>query len=73
MPNWARLPSTRKDVSLGYRMGSAFENGSGDEGPLAKFLAIGGCFGLIIFSFLGLLALVGGVGWGVWSLLVWIF
>lgn len=73
MPNWARLPSTRKDVSLGYRMGSAFENGYGDEGPLAKILAQGGCFALIIASFLGMAALVGGVGWGLWSLAVWIF
>lgn len=68
MPNWARLPGTCKDVSLGYRMGSAFENGYGDEGPLAKFLAVGGCFGLIIFAFLLLLAIVGGAGWGIWYL-----
>lgn len=73
MPNWARLPSTRKDVSLGYRMGSAFENGYGDEGPLAKFLAIGGCLGLILFVALFLLSLLGLAGWGIWSLAVWIF
>lgn len=35
MPKWARLNSTR-DASLGERMGSVFENGYGDEGPMAK-------------------------------------
>ncbi|QAX95878.1 hypothetical protein SEA_WATERMOORE_181 [Streptomyces phage Watermoore] len=49
-------------------MGSAFENGYGDEGPLAKFLAIGGCFGVIIFAFLLVLAILGGAGWGLWYL-----
>lgn len=73
MPVWMRLPSTSKTKSLGDRMGSAFENGYGDEGPLAKFLAIGGCLGLIGFVALFLLGLVGLAGWGIWSLVVWIF
>lgn len=72
MPNWARLPSTRKDVSLGYRMGSAFENGYGDEGPLAKFLAYGGCFGVLLFIAFVMGAIVAGAGYGLWCLVVWI-
>lgn len=72
MPNWARLPGTRKDVSLGYRMGSALENGYNDEGPLAKFLAIGGCFGVLAFIALVLGAIGAGITYGIWSLVVWI-
>jgi len=42
MPNWAKLNSTR-NAPLRDRMGSAFENGYGDEGPLAKGLVYGCC------------------------------
>lgn len=59
MPNWARLPSTRKDQPLRDRMASALENGYGDEGPLAKVLAIGGCFGCLGAITLGPIIVVG--------------
>lgn len=63
MPKWARLKTTR-DASLGDRMGSVFENGYGDEGPVAKgccmilfvgvvfvpFLVAGGLLGWLIYA-----------------------
>ncbi|AYB70991.1 hypothetical protein SEA_YABOI_193 [Streptomyces phage Yaboi] len=70
MPNWMRLPNTRKDVSLGYRMGSAFENGYGDEGPLARGLVVGGC---VFLPLLIVIALFGGAAYGLWELATWLW
>lgn len=55
MPKWARL-STTSDASLNDRMASVFEDGRGDEGPMAK----GCCFVLLIFP---LLFVVGSIVW----------
>lgn len=69
MPKWMRLPSTSSDP-LSHRVGSAFENGYGDEGPLAKAIVVGGCVFLpLAFT----LAVFGGVAWGVWCLIGLIF
>ncbi|QMP84284.1 hypothetical protein HUN41_00191 [Streptomyces phage Coruscant] len=57
MPKWMRLPSTR-DESLAYRMGSVMENGPADNGPLAFFLAWGGCLGAVALVFLTLIGVI---------------
>jgi hypothetical protein len=49
MPNWAKLNSTR-NAPLRDRMASVFENGYGDEGPMAK--------GCCVFLFLGVLGIM---------------
>jgi hypothetical protein len=49
MPNWARLKTTR-NAPLGDRMASVFENGYGDEGPMAK--------GCCLFLFLGVMGIL---------------
>lgn len=51
MPKWMRLKTTR-DAPLLDRMGSALENGYSDEGPLARILGVGGCFGLVFLAFI---------------------
>lgn len=51
MPKWMRLKTT-SDAPLLDRMGSAVENGYGDEGPLARILGVGGCFGLVFLAFI---------------------
>lgn len=59
MPKWARLKTTR-DASLVERMGSVFENGYGDEGPVAK----GCCAVLFVGIVLGPFLLIAGlIGW----------
>jgi hypothetical protein len=63
MPNWARLPGTRKDVSLGYRMTSVLEDGYGDAGPLATVLAVGGCFGAILIASAIIIGVPVGILW----------
>lgn len=67
MPKWARL-STTSDKPLRDRMADAIENGYGGEGPLAKVLAYGGCFGAILLGFLFVMGIFGGVGWFLWWL-----
>lgn len=51
MPKWTRLPSTR-NAPLRDRMASVFENGYGDEGPVAK-----GCCVFLFFGVLGIMSL----------------
>ena len=51
MPNWAKLPSTR-NAPLRDRMASVFENGYGDEGPVAK-----GCCVFLFFGVLGVMSI----------------
>jgi hypothetical protein len=63
MPKWMRKKSTM-DANLLYRMGSAFENGFGHEGPLATFLARGCC---LIFALFPLIFLA-GIGLLIWWL-----
>ncbi|AXH69682.1 hypothetical protein HWB79_gp129 [Streptomyces phage LukeCage] len=70
MPKWMRLPGTDKHNSLGYRVGSAFENGYGDEGPLAKGIVVGGCVFLPLLIAAGAL---GGAGYGLWRLAEWLW
>lgn len=73
MPTWARLPKTSKTKSLGDRMSSALENGYGDEGPLAKFLGIGGCLSFVLVIFVGVLGIFGAAGYGIWLLVGLVF
>ncbi|AIW02647.1 hypothetical protein AXJ18_gp127 [Streptomyces phage Jay2Jay] len=65
MPKWMRLESTR-DAPFSDRFWSAFENGYGDEGPLAKASLIGCMFGC-----LGVCLAIIGVPLA--FLLMWIF
>jgi hypothetical protein len=51
MLNWAKLPSTR-NAPLSDRMASVFENGYGDEGPVAK-----GCCVFLFFGVLGVMSI----------------
>lgn len=69
MPKWTRLQKTR-DADLVDRVASAFENGYGDEGPLAKGIVNVGC--LFIFP-LAVIAVFSGLIWGVWVAFGWIF
>jgi hypothetical protein len=62
MPEWARMNSTR-NAPLSDRMASAFENGYGDEGPLAKGLVYGCC---LIPAILIVPAFIGGICWFLW-------
>ncbi|AXH66910.1 hypothetical protein SEA_STARPLATINUM_200 [Streptomyces phage StarPlatinum] len=70
MPKWMRLPGTDKEASLSDRVGSAFENGYGDEGPLAKGIVIGGCVFLPLIVTLGIF---GGAAYGLWRLAEWLW
>ncbi len=72
MPVWMRLPKTSKTSNLAERMGSALENGYGDEGPLAQILAVGGCYTAILLVLLILVGILGGAVWGIWLLGAWI-
>lgn len=65
MPKWARF-STTSNVPLLDRMSVAFEGGSGEPGPLAKVLARGGCFALIIFAFIGTIGVLCGFVFGLY-------
>jgi hypothetical protein len=62
MPKWARGKNTM-DAPLLYRMGSAFENGFGNEGPLAIFLTRGCCLIFVLFPLIFVGAVVGVLFW----------
>lgn len=64
MPKWARLKTT-SDAPLGQRMGSLFENGYGDEGPMAK-----GCCAVLFVTFVfgPFLIAASLIAWFLWAL-----